>query len=127
MTALAMEVPGAGGTPWGTGDVEMVGAGPWPGGGTGILLQDLGTHITSVGVSVSAALGYVAPASWSSRTMSPGLPRSYLQGSPGSLSPPINWRRVESEAESMCSQVATAELLLHKALALVHRSILRPV
>jgi hypothetical protein len=37
-----MEVPGAGGTPWGTDDVEMVGAGPWPGGGTGILLQDLG-------------------------------------------------------------------------------------
>jgi hypothetical protein len=51
----------------------------------------------------------------------------YLPSSLDSASPPINWRRVESEAELACSLVTTAERLLRQALASVHHSILHPV
>jgi hypothetical protein len=59
--------------------------------------------------------------------MSLGLPGSYLPNSFGSVSPPINWRRVENMAEFVCLQVATMERLLHEALASVHHNILHPV
>jgi hypothetical protein len=59
--------------------------------------------------------------------MSPGLPGQFLPGSPSSASLPINWRRVENESEFMCSEVATAERLLHEALALVHCNVLHLV
>jgi hypothetical protein len=55
------------------------------------------------------------------------LPRSYLLNSSSSASPPINWRHLESEAELACSQVATAERLLHQTLHSVHHNIVHPV
>jgi hypothetical protein len=59
--------------------------------------------------------------------MSLGLLRPYLLSSPGFAAPPINWRWVENEGESTCSQVATMERLLHKALASVRHDILHLV
>jgi hypothetical protein len=51
----------------------------------------------------------------------------YLPYSSDSASPPINLRRVESEAELACSQVTTMEQLLHQTLSSIHRNILHPV
>jgi hypothetical protein len=102
---LATEVLGASGAPQGTISSEMAGT----------------------SVSRRAAPGDAASARGSSGAMSPGLPGTYLQGSSGSASLPVNCRRVENETEFACSQVATAEWLLHKALPLVHCNILRLV
>jgi hypothetical protein len=90
-------------------------------------MQDLVVHNFGVGTSGNAALGDLAPASESSSTMSPGVSRSYLSGPPDSSSSPMNWRRVEDEAESTRSQVIATERLLHETLSLVHRNILHPV
>jgi hypothetical protein len=78
---LAAEVPGVGSAPPGTADTEMAG----------------------VGISRSAALGDVTPATESSGAMSLQLSGPYLPGYPDSTSPPINSRRVENEVESACS------------------------
>jgi hypothetical protein len=86
-----------------------------------------GIEMAGADVFESVAPGDAAPAPGSSGAMSPGLHGPYLSGSPGSSSPPINWRRVENEAESACSQVATMEWLLHETLASVHRNILHLV
>jgi hypothetical protein len=51
----------------------------------------------------------------------------YLPGSSDSVIPPVNWRRVESEAELVRSQVTTMERLHHQTLASVHCNILHPV
>jgi hypothetical protein len=77
---------------------------------------------TGAGVSGGAAL-----ALRSLSTVGPGISGLFLLGSPGSSFPPINWRRVEDEAEFACSQVTTAERLLHETLASVHWKILHPV
>jgi hypothetical protein len=82
---------------------------------------------TGAGVSGGAALGGAALALRSSSTVGPGISGLFLLGSLGSSSPPINWRRVEDEAEFACSQVTTAERLLHETLVSVHWKILHPV
>jgi hypothetical protein len=122
VVALAIEVPGAGGTSQSTTGIEMFGAGPRLGGGAENLLQDLVAHRASAVIS-----GNVALAPGSSSAMGPELSRPYLPGSPSSSSTLINWRRVEDEAEFKCSHVATAEWLLHEALTLVHHNILHLV
>jgi hypothetical protein len=48
-----------------------------------------------------------------------------LPGSPDLPPLPINWRQVEDEAESACSQVVAVERLLHGMLISVHQNILR--
>jgi hypothetical protein len=103
MVALATEVLGVEGTPHGTTSGEMVGASPRLGGGAENLLQDLVVHGVSADAFGSVAPSDVAPALWSSGAMSPGVSGPYQPGSPGSLSPPINRRRVEDEEESACS------------------------
>jgi hypothetical protein len=102
---LATEALSAGGALQGASDTEMVG----------------------VGISGDVALGDVALDPGFLGAMSPGLPGQYLSGSPGSVSPPINWRHVENKAEFECLQVATAERLLHEAMASVHHNILHPI
>jgi hypothetical protein len=47
--------------------------------------------------------------------------------SPGFSPLPISWKWVGDEVDSVCSQVATSESLLHEMLALVHQNILRPI
>jgi hypothetical protein len=102
---LGTKVPGAGGAPQGAAGTKMVGA----------------------GVFGSAASGDAASTPGSLGAMSPWLPGSCLPGSFGSVSLPVNCRQVENEAEFVCSQVATAERLLHDALASFGCNILRPV
>jgi hypothetical protein len=103
--ALATEVPGIGGTPWGI----------------------VGTKMSGASIPGRTAPGGAASAPGSSGAMHSELPGPYLPHSSNSASPPINWRRVESEAELACSQVATTERLLHETLASVHCNILCPV
>jgi hypothetical protein len=91
LMALATEVPGASGAPWSIISTEMFGA----------------------SVPGNAAPGGAASTLGSSGAMPPELPGPYLLGSSDYASPPVNWRRVESEAELACSQVATTERLLH--------------
>jgi hypothetical protein len=74
---------------------------------------------TSVYPGEGAALGDMAPALGSSGVAVLGVSGLLLQDSPGFLPPPIDWRWVGDEAEFMCSQVATAERLLHETVALV--------
>jgi hypothetical protein len=50
-----------------------------------------------------------------------------LLGSPSFSAPPIHWRWVGVEAESMCLQVTTAERLLHEMLTSVHQNIFLPI
>jgi hypothetical protein len=77
-----------------------------------------------INVPGSAALGNVAPAPGSLGTVGPGVSGLHLPGSPGIPPPLINWRRLGDEAKSMCSQVATADMLLHETLASVDQNIL---
>jgi hypothetical protein len=86
------------------------------------LLEDLVVHDIGAGASRSAA-----PAPGSLSIVSLGISWLHLSGSPGSSSPPIDWRRVEDEAEFLCSQVAVTEKLLHETLASVHWNILHLV
>jgi hypothetical protein len=83
--------------------------------------------VCGAGVPESAAPGDMTPVPRSSSAVGLGVSGLYLPGSPDSHPPPINWRWVGDEAESLCSQVATTEMLLHETLALVHQNILRPI
>jgi hypothetical protein len=103
--ALAMEVLGVGGAPWGIIGTEMFGA----------------------SVTRGVVPGGAALASGSSGAMRLELPRPYLPSFFDSVSPSINWSQVESEAELASSQVTTEEWLLRQTLAFVHRNILHPV
>jgi hypothetical protein len=85
-----MEVPGAGGAPWGATGAEVANTGPRLGDGTMSLLQDLVVCGVGVGVPESAALGDATPTAESSSTVSPGVSGLYLPGSPGTMPPPIN-------------------------------------
>jgi hypothetical protein len=125
--ALAIELLGAGGAPQGASGTEVVDAGPQLGDSNRGLLQDLVVHNTGAGSSRSAAAGDAAPAPGSSSTMSLGISGLHLSGSLGSLSPPINYRRVEDEAKFACSQVTVVERSLHEMLVMVHRYILHPI
>jgi hypothetical protein len=77
-----------------------------------------------INVLGSAALGNVAPTPGSLGTVGPGVSGLHLPGSPGIPPPPIDWRRLGDEAESVCSQVATIETLLHETLTSVDQNIL---
>jgi hypothetical protein len=83
--------------------------------------------MASADIFGSVALGDIASAPGSSGAMRPGLLRPYLLGSLGSAPLSINWRRVENEAESVCSRVVTTERLLHEALGSIHHNILHLV
>jgi hypothetical protein len=63
------------------------------------LLQDLVVRGTGASVPGSAAPGDATPTSEFSSTVSLGVSRLYLPGSPDAPPPPINWRCVEDEAE----------------------------
>jgi hypothetical protein len=120
VVALATEVSGAGGAPRGAAGAEVADTGPRLGDSLRSLLQDLVVGGASAGVLGGAAPGDAAPAPGSSSTVSLRVSRLYLSGSPGALPPPINWRWVENEVESTCSQVTTTERLLHEMLASDH-------
>jgi hypothetical protein len=81
-------------------------------------------HDTGAGVAGSATPGYAALAPRPSSIVSLMVSGLCLPGSPGSLPPPISWKRVEDEAKFIFSYVATVERLLHETLASVHRNIL---
>jgi hypothetical protein len=98
-----MEVPGAGSAQQGATGAKVADIGPWVGDSARTLLLDLVVHDTGAGVPGSAALGDLAPVPGSSSTMGLGVSGLYLPGSPSAPPPPINWRRVEDEAESACS------------------------
>jgi hypothetical protein len=121
VVALAMEVP------HGAVGAKAADASTWLGDSARSLLQDLVVCDTDASIAGSAAPGGAALAPGSSSTVSPGVSRLYFPGSPGSPPLPINWRRVEDEAESVCSQVAATERFLHEMLASVHQKILCPV
>jgi hypothetical protein len=87
LVEMAMEVPGAGGTPW----------------------SIVGTDMSSASIPRNATPGGIASTPESSGVMRPELLRLYLPGSFDFASSPINWRRVESNAKLACSQVTTAE------------------
>jgi hypothetical protein len=114
------EVQGVGSAPQVATDIEVADAGPWLGDSTGNLLHELVVRGASAGIARTAAPGYVAPAPGFTSTMSPGVSELYLPVFPGSLPLPIDWRWVEGEVESACSQVTRAERLLHETLASVH-------
>jgi hypothetical protein len=127
IVASEMEVPGAGSIPQGAASAEVADVGPRLGGRAWGLSQDLVVHGSDVGIPRSVALGDAASALGPSSTFSAGVSGLYLSGSFDSPPPPINWRRVEDEAEFECLQVVTTERLLHETLASVHQNILRPV
>jgi hypothetical protein len=102
VVALAIEVLGTGGAPQGAAGIEVVDVGPRLGDNTEKLSQDLAVRDTGAGVLRSAASGVATPAPGSSGTVGLRVSRSYLLGSPGSSSLPINYRWVEDEAESTC-------------------------
>jgi hypothetical protein len=82
--------------------VEVTDTGPWLGDSVVGLLQDLVVRGADASVAKSAAPGDVAPTPRSSSTVSPWVSGFCEPGSPGSLPWPINWRRVENDAESAC-------------------------
>jgi hypothetical protein len=96
-------VSGAGGAPRGAAGTKMVDTDPQLGDSARSLLQDLVVHGTIASILGSAAPGDAALAPGSSSIMSSGVSLLYLPSSPGAPPPPINWRHVEDEAESMCS------------------------
>jgi hypothetical protein len=73
----------------------------------------VGTEMSGAGIPRSIDPGGAASAPGSSSAMRPELPEPYLPGSSDCVSPPVNWRWVESKEELACSQVTTAEWLLH--------------
>jgi hypothetical protein len=73
----------------------------------------VGTEMFGASIPENAAPGGAASAPGSLGTMCPELPGPYLPGSSDSASPTISGRWVESEAELVCSQITTAEWLLH--------------
>jgi hypothetical protein len=115
---------GADGTSLGGASVEVDGASPQPSNGTEGLLWDLVMHGANIGVSGNAAPGDVALDPGPLGTMSPGVSRLLLSGSPGFLRPSIDWRRVEDNSKLVRLQDATVERLLHEMLASVSRKIL---
>jgi hypothetical protein len=87
----------------------------------------IGTEMSGASIPESAASGGAASTPGSSGAMHPELLRPYLPGSSDSASLSVNWRRVESKVELACSQVTTAEGLLHQTLASIHHNILHPI
>jgi hypothetical protein len=67
----------------------------------------LATKVSGVGGAPQDIIGTEMSGASASRSAA-----TYLPSSSNSVSPPINWRWVESEVELMCSQVTTTELLL---------------
>jgi hypothetical protein len=67
--------------------------------------------VPGAGAPGSAAPGDTALALGSSGATSPRVSGLYLPGSPGFPPPPISWRQVGDEAESMCLRVITTERL----------------
>jgi hypothetical protein len=65
-----------------------------------------------------------APSPESSGAAGLGVSGLYMSGFSGFPPPPINWRRVGDEAESVCSRVAITERLLHETLVSVIQNIL---
>jgi hypothetical protein len=103
VVASATEVLGASGAPQGVADTEVADTGPRLGDKARSLLQDLVVRDAGVGIPESATPGDATPAPGSLSTVSPWVSGLYLPDSPGAPPPPINWRRVEDEAESACS------------------------
>jgi hypothetical protein len=100
------------------------GAGPQPSDDTGGSLRDLVMRGVGIGVLGCASPGDVTPAPGYKGTMGLRVSGLLLPDSPSFPPLPINWRRVGDDAEFTCSQVPSAEKLLHKTLASVDRNIL---
>jgi hypothetical protein len=88
------EVPGADGASLGVVSVEVDGVGPRPGDDAGGPLCDLVVCGAGLGTPESTAPGNAILAPESSGAAYPGAPRLLLPRSPGSRSPPIDWRQV---------------------------------
>jgi hypothetical protein len=93
-------------------------------GNSGGLVQDLVSSSDSIDVPGSASSSDAAPAPESSGTVGPRVSVLSLLSSFVFPPPRIDCRWVGDEAESMCSQVAAVEMLLHKTLASVGWNIL---
>jgi hypothetical protein len=118
------EAPSVDDVPSGVSSVEVDGVGPRPGDDVGGSLWGLVMCGDRMGIPRSAAPGDVSLAPGSSDAVGLGVFGLLLSGSPGHAPPPIDWRRVEGDAELMCSQVVDTERLLHDTLASVGRNIL---
>jgi hypothetical protein len=99
LEAPVQEMPSANGALQGAVSVNVDGAGPQPSDYTRGSLWDLVMHGADISVSESAAPGDVAPAPRSSGAAGPWVSGLLLQGFPSFLPLPINWRRVEDDAE----------------------------
>jgi hypothetical protein len=75
----------------------------------------------------SIALGDMVPAPKSLSAVDLGVMELWLPGYPSAPSPPISWRQVENITEQACSQVAAADRLLRKAMAMVGHDFLDPI
>jgi hypothetical protein len=118
---------GADGASPGVVNVDMDGASPRPDDDAGGSLWGLVMRGVDIGIPRSSTLGDATLAHGSLGIVGLGVSRLLLLGSHDFPHPPINWRRVEDNTEFTCSQVATAERLLHEILASVGRNILRPI
>jgi hypothetical protein len=83
--------------------IEVDGAGPQLSDDVGGLLQDLVKHGAIIDVPRSATSGDAAAAPGFLGTADLGVSELHLPGPPGFPPLPINWRRVEDEAESVYS------------------------
>jgi hypothetical protein len=86
-------------------------------------LHDLVMHGTGLHMPKSATPSDTIPALGSSGAIGSGVAGLPLPGSPSSLPLPIDWRRVEDDAEFTCSQVTITKSLLHEMLALVGQNL----
>jgi hypothetical protein len=118
---------GADGASPGVVNVDVDGANPRPDDDAGGSLWGLVMRGVDIGIPRSSTLGDATLAHGSLGIVGLGVSGLLLLGSHDFPHPPINWRRVEDNTEFTCSQVATAERLLHEILASVGRNILRPI
>jgi hypothetical protein len=93
-----------------------VGADPWLGDDARGLRRDMEVNGTSRGMPRCIAPGDAVSPLGFLGVVVPGVARLLLPGSPGSLSPPVNWGQVEDSAEYACSQVIAVERLLQEML-----------
>jgi hypothetical protein len=87
----------------------------------------IGVMVVGASVTGSTVPGDVVLAPGPSGVMSLELPGPSRLGSPGFASSPGSRMQVENEAELACSQVTTAEWMLHDTLASIHHNILCPI
>jgi hypothetical protein len=101
--APVQEMPDADGTLLGAVSIEVDRASPLPRDDTGGLLHDLVTHGSGPGMPGIAVPGDTILALGFLGVVGSGVAGLCLSGSPDFPPPPINWRRVEGDAEFVVS------------------------